>query len=332
MNDAGAARPRILMVFTGGTISMRVVPGRGAIPARSGAEILALVPDAARHADTQVEDFDRLPGPHWTPERMLDLARCLDLRLATGRYDGAVVTHGTDTLEETSYFLDLVLRTDLPVIVTGAMRTPDEPTWDGSANLVHAIRCAGSPAARGLGVLVVLDEVVHAAREVVKTHTESLGAFASPRGGELGVVDVDAVHMRRAPGLRERVPIERVESRVDLVAATLGADGRLLRCSVESGARGIVLQGMGRGNVPPAFLSEARAAIARGIPVVVASRCTAGRTAAVYGYEGGGFTLREAGAIFAGDLAPSKARIKLMVLLGAGRDAAAIREAFEATD
>lgn len=325
-------KPRILMVFTGGTISMRVVPGRGAVPARSGAEILALVPDAATHAQTHVEDFDRLPGPHWTPERMLDLARCLDERLATGRYDGAVVTHGTDTLEETSYFLDLTLRTDVPVVVTGAMRTPDEPTWDGSANLVNAIRCAGSRAAHGLGVLVVLDEVVHAAREVVKLHTEALGAFGSPRGGPLGVVDVDAVHIHRRPDARERVRADRVEPRVDLVAPALGADGRLLRCAVESGARGIVVQAMGRGNVPPAILAEVKHAIGRGIPVVVASRCTAGRTAPIYGYEGGGFTLHAAGAVFAGDLSPSKARIKLMVLLGAGKPLEEIRASFEAAD
>ena len=322
-------RPSILIVFTGGTISMRAVPGRGVVPARGGAEILALVPGASRHADLHAEDFDRLPGPHWTPERMLELSRFLDERLATGRYGGAVVTHGTDTLEETVYLLDLTLATDLPVVVTGAMRTPDDPTWDGPSNLLNAIACSGSRAARGLGVLVVLNEEIHAAREVVKMHTEALGAFASPHGGPLGVVDLDGVHVHRSGGERERIPADRVESRVDLVVAAAGVGGGGLRSALEEGARGIVVQALGRGNVPPGMLAEVRRAVGEGVPVVVASRCPQGRTAPVYGYEGGGLTLREAGAVFAMDLSAPKARIKLMLLLGAGAAAERIRAAFE---
>ena len=322
-------RPSVLIVFTGGTISMRVVPGRGVVPARSGAEILALVPGASRHADLHVEDFDRLPGPHWTPGRMLELSRFLDERLAGGQYAGAVVTHGTDTLEETVYFLDLTLAADLPVVVTGAMRTPDDPTWDGPANLLNAIGCATARAARGLGVLAVLNEEIHAAREVVKMHTEALGAFASPHSGPLGVVDLDGVHVQRTSVRRERIAVERVDARVDLVVAAAGVDGAGLRAALDAGAHGIVLQGLGRGNVPPGMLAEVRRAAREGVPVVVASRCPLGRTAPVYGYEGGGVTLREAGAVFAGDLSAPKARIKLMLLLGAGADAARIREAFE---
>ncbi len=322
-------RPSILMVFTGGTISMRVVPGRGVVPARSGAEILALVPGVARYAQAHVEDFDRLPGPHWTPERMLELSRFLDERLATNRYQGAVVTHGTDTLEETAYLLELTLRRDQPVVVTGAMKTPDDPTWDGAANLLGSIRCAGTGEARGHGVLVLLDGKIHAGREVVKMHTEAPDAFESPHGGPLGLVDHDSVHLDRAPGVRERIPVERIEPRVDLVAAAAGSDGRCLRHAVASGARGIVLQALGRGNVPPPMLAEVRSAVRDGVTVVVASRCPAGTTAPVYGYEGGGFTLHEAGAVFGGELPPSKARIKLMVLLGSGADTAGILESFE---
>lgn len=310
---------------------MEVVPERGALPARSGAEILAMVPGASDRARLEVEDFDRLPGPHWTPQRMLELSRLLDLRLATGHYHGAVVTHGTDTLEETAYLLDVTLRTTRPVVITGAMRTFDDPVSDGPANVLRSIECAGSGSAGGKGVLVVLDGTIHAAREVVKAHTESLGAFTSPGKMPLGIAGVQGIRFDRSPQPRERLETDRVEPRVDLLAVAAGTDGRQLRDSVAAGARGIVLQALGLGNVPPVMLAEVRAAVRAGVPVVVASRCPAGKTAPVYGYEGGGFTLREAGALFAGDLSAPKARIKLMLLLGAELGPAALRESFEGT-
>jgi L-asparaginase len=306
--------PSVLMVFTGGTISMKVVPGRGAVPAQSGREILDQVPQLAGLARITYEDFDRLPGPHWSPERMFALARHVDECLASGAFVGAVVTHGTDTLEETAYLLDLVLRTDLPVVMTGAMKTADDPAWDGPGNLVASVRAVTAPAELGRGVLVMMRGTLHAARRVVKAHTASLDAFTSTRGG---------------PPLRERIATERVDPRVDLVTACVGCDGRFVRHAVDTGARGIVLEALGSGNVPPAMLDGVRFAVAAGVPVVVSSRCGDGATSPRYGYEGGGVTLREAGAIFAGELPGPKARIKLMVLLGAGWPAEGIRASFE---
>jgi L-asparaginase len=299
------------MVFTGGTISMRVVPGKGVVPARGGREILDAVPRIGELASVTFEDFDRLPGPHWTPRRMLELARHLDRRLSEGIFDGAVVTHGTDTLEETAYLLDLVLRTDVPVVLTGAMTTADDPAWDGPENLLDAVRAVLTPRVAA-SVDVVLAGTRHPARSVRKAHTEAFSAFIS--GGP------------EAP--RERIATDRIEERVDLVTAAVGADARFLRHAVETGAKGIVLEALGRGNVPPAMLEGVREAVAAGVPVVVASRCGAGATSPQYGYEGGGVTLAAAGAIFAGDLTPPKARIKLMVLLGSGADASAIRASF----
>jgi L-asparaginase len=307
-----AARPSVLMVFTGGTISMRVVPGKGAVPARGGREILELVPRIGELASVTFEDFDRLPGPHWTPARMLELAHHLDRRLAEGSFDGAVVTHGTDTIEETAYLLDLVLRTDAPVVLTGAMTTSDAPAWDGPGNLLDAVRAVLTPPRVAAGVDVVMAGTRHPARSVRKAHTEAFTAFTSEGG----------------PAVRERISTDRIEERVDLVTAAVGADARFLRHALADGARGIVLEALGRGNVPPAMLDGVREAAAAGVPVVVASRCAAGATAPQYGYDGGGVTLAAAGAIFAGDLTPPKARIKLMVLLGSGADAAAIRASF----
>lgn len=324
-----AAPPPLLMVFTGGTISMKIVPGRGAVPARSGEEILRSVPEVSGHARVVCEDFDRIPGPHWTADRMLDLARYLDRKLAGPGLDGAVVTHGTDTLEETAYFLDLVLSTDKPVVLTGAMKTADDGIWDGPANLVASVRAALALRGRGVGVSVMMGETLHAARQVVKSHTEAFAAFSSSHGGPLGELEADGLHLYATPTRRERIPAERIEGRVDLVTACAGADARLLRHAIASGARGIVLEALGRGNVPPEMLQGVREARAAGIPVVVASRCGHGRTAPTYGYEGGGVTLHDAGAVFSGDLPAPKARIKLMVLLGAGAGDEAIRRSFE---
>ncbi len=306
--------PPVLMLFTGGTISMKIVPGRGAVPASSGREILDQVPELGSLANITCEDFARLPGPHWSPERMFELARHVDSRLAGGAFVGAVVTHGTDTLEETAYLLDLVLRTDLPVVLTGAMKTADDPAWDGPANLIASVRAVAAWRKGDGGVAVMMAETLHPARGVVKSHTDAWNAFTSP--GEV------------VPA-RERIEADRVESRVELVAAYAGADAKFLRHAVATGARGIVLSAMGRGNVPPAMLAGVREAVAAGVIVVIASRCGQGRTAPRYGYEGGGVTLQDAGAIFSGDLPAQKARIKLMVLLGAGCSAEAIRESFE---
>ena len=303
----------VLMVFTGGTISMTIVPGRGAFPARGGQEILDLVPALASLARITCEDFGRLPGPHWSPETMFALARRLDARLADGEFAGAVVTHGTDTLEETAYLLDLVMRTDRPVVLTGAMKTADNPAWDGPGNLIASVRAVTAPWPEGSGVAVVMGETLHAARRVVKSHTEALDAFTSTVDG---------------PAQRERIATDRIEPRVDLVTAAAGADARFLRHAIATGAKGIVLAAFGSGNVPPAMLDGVREAVAAGVAVVIASRCGEGATAPRYGYPGGGVTLRDAGAVFAGTLPAPKARIKLMVLLGAGFSGERIRASF----
>ena len=294
---------------------MKIVPGRGAVPARSGREILDQVPELGALAQITCEDFDRLPGPHWSPDRMLELARHLDLRLATGAFSGAVVTHGTDTLEETAYLLDLVLRTELPVVLTGAMKTADEPEWDGPGNLIASVRAVVDWRERGVGfgVGVMMADTLHAARRVAKSHTNAVRAFTSSDEGL---------------AVRERIAADALETRVELIDAYAGADARFLRHAVATGARGIVIAALGKGNVPPAMLIGVREAVAAGVTVVVASRCGRGPTAPRYGYEGGGVTLQDAGAIFAGDLPAPKARIKLMVLLGAASSAEAIRESF----
>lgn len=323
-------KPRLATFFTGGTISMRIDPATGgAVPALSGEEIIALVPGLDQLADFDLVNFARLPGPHWTPGRMMELARAMKEKLADERIAGAVVTHGTDTLEETAYLLDLVLDEEKPVVLVGAMRNSSELSWDGPANLRSAVRVAIDEAARGLGVIVAMSDQLIAASEVVKTHTEATDTFQSRDFGPLGFVDKDRVIVTRRPVEREHILTDRIEERVDVIKMYAGADGRFINFAIDDGARGLVIEALGRGNVAPAALPAIARAIEMNIPVVITSRCPRGRVLDTYAYEGAGRQLRKMGAIPGGMLPGHKARMKLMLALGAGWSVEQIRESFE---
>jgi L-asparaginase len=313
------------LLFTGGTISMRLDPATGAaVPALGAADILAQVPGIRDVAQIDIEDFSRLPGPHVTPDEMWRLARRTAEWLERADVDGVVITHGTDTIEETAYLLDLVLTSDKPVVLVGAMRTMSDPSWDGPANLLAAVRVATSPASRERGVLVAMDEQILPAREARKVHTESAGSFATPEFGPLGVVDAGSVIYRRAPLTRPswRDPaadpglrVRHLETRVELVQTYTGMTRRLIDVVVGDGAKGIALIGYGRGNVPPAIVPAVQDAVAAGVVITISSRCVAGRVRPRYGYAGGGLDLVRSGAILAADLSGAKARLLQMVAL-----------------
>jgi L-asparaginase len=328
----------IAILFTGGTISMRIDARTGsAVPALGGLDILAHVPQLAEVADVELEDVSRLPGPHVTPEHMWRLARRVAAWLERPDVDGVVVTHGTDTLEETAYFLDVAIASDKPVVLVGAIRTMSEPSWDGPANLVHAVKVAAAPASRDRGVVVAMNEQILSAREVEKVHTEAAASFQSREFGPVGVVDAGIVRYlrtvpRESPWRDEAADgllrVRRYEPDVDLVKVTAGADGRFVRCSVAAGARGLVLEALGRGNVPPAMLDDIAEAV-QTLPIVLTSRCGAGSVRERYGYEGGGRGLRDLGLIFGGRLSGVKARIKLMLALGYTSDREQLRAIFD---
>jgi len=323
-------KPRIAIYFTGGTISMRIDPATGgAVPALSGEEIIALVPGLEGVADFDPINFGRWPGPHVTPDRMLDLSKSIRASLDDPAIDGVVVTHGTDTLEETAWFLDLTVDSEKPVVLVGAMRNSSELSWDGPENLRSAVRAAADAATRGLGVTVVMDSRIIAASEATKTHTESTDTFQSRDFGPLGLVDKDRVIIARRPVARETIVADAIETRVDVIKIYAGADGRFIDFAAGDGARGLVIEGLGRGNVTVAALPAIERAISAGIPVVVTSRCPRGRVLDTYAYEGAGRQLKKMGAILGGMLPSHKARIKLMLLLGAGRTNDEIRESFE---
>jgi len=323
-------KPRLATFFTGGTISMRIDPATGgAIPMLSGEEIIAQVPGLGDLADYDLINFDRLPGPHWTPQRMLELAEAVRKKLADEQIVGAVITHGTDTLEETAYFLDLVLDTDKPAVFIGAMRNSSELSWDGPENLYSAVRVAIDPQSRGLGVVVAMNSQIISGAEATKTHTESTDTFQSRDFGPLGFVDKDRVIIMRRPFERELIKTGKVEDRVDIIKMFAGADGRFIDFAVDQGARGVVIEALGRGNVTVSALPAIERAIGLGIPVVITSRCPRGRVLDTYAYAGAGRQLKRMGAILGGLLPSHKARIKLMLALGAEWDVERIRGSFE---
>ena len=307
------------LIFTGGTISMEVDRVIGAaIPVRSGEQILASAPGLDRYASFGINNFAKLPGPHMTPSLMLELAAMARELLARDETAGVVITHGTDTLEESAYLLDLVHESEKPIAFVGAMRNASELGWDGPPNLTAAVRAVVDPALRGIGVVVVMNDQIVAASEATKTHTESVDTFQSPEYGPLGIVDKDRVVVTRRQIERTHIPAPARLPDVALVKMAAGMDGRMVRAAVSTGAAGLVVEALGRGNVPPETLPAIREAIAAGLPVVVASRCLRGRVLDTYGYPGGGHELREMGCLFAGSLPGQKARIRLMLAIGTG--------------
>ncbi len=310
--------PHVQLIFTGGTISMEVDQVVGAaVPVRSGEQILASAPGLDRFASFGINNFAKLPGPHMTPPLMRELAAMVGELLEDDATSGAVITHGTDTLEETAYFLDLVHSSPKPVAFVGAMRNASELGWDGPPNLIAAVRAVTDPATRDLGVLIVMNDVILAASEATKTHTESVDTFQSPDFGPIGIVDKDCVMVTRRPTARMQIATSGTLPDVALVKMAAGMDGRMIRAAASTGAAGLVIEALGRGNVPPEAIPAIREVITAGLPVVIASRCLRGRVLDTYGYPGGGYALRELGCLFAGSLPGQKARIRLMLALSA---------------
>ncbi len=321
--------PRIKIIFTGGTISMRIDSATGgAIPALNGQEILALVPGIEKLASISHEDYAKLPGPHITPLIMWDLSRRVQEALESSDYDGVVITHGTDTLEETAFLLDLTLNSHKPVVLLGAMRISSELSWDGPHNLHAGVRVATHPNSFNRGVLVTMGDEIHAASDVTKTHTEHVNAFQSPDFGPVGFVDKSDVVFYRSPHRRQYIPATKIDTAVELLKVAAGADDRLLKWAVDSGAHGIVIEATGRGNVPPDVVPGIQYVIDHSLPIVLVSRCLQGRVLDTYGYPGGGRHLRQMGVIFAQYINGQKARIKLIVALGNTQKLDEIRQFF----
>ncbi|MEO8399808.1 MAG: asparaginase, partial [Ignavibacteriaceae bacterium] len=197
---------KILIVFTGGTFSMKIDKTTGgAIPRYSGAELLDKIPEAKKLAKIDCYDFGKYPGPHMTPELMLDLSKKIKEKLSKFKYNGIIVTHGTDTLEETGYFLDLTIKTEIPIVLIGSMKNSSEPDWDGPKNLIDAIHICLNENCKNLGVLVCLNGEINAASEVTKIYTDEIDTFRSLDFGALGFVQNERVFLNRMPRKLETI-------------------------------------------------------------------------------------------------------------------------------
>ena len=305
----------VVVLSTGGTIAMQHdETAGGAVPQLGAADFAAALPEGAPSIRT--EEILNLPSSHFTLEALRSIRERVVRVLEEPQVTGVVLTHGTDTLEETAYLLDLTLPGEKPVVITGAMRTASDLGYEGHANLLAAVRVAAASPSRGLGAVVVMNDEIHAARHVTKMHTLSPATFQSPAWGPIGRVEGDAVILHQRPR-RERLPWKGLEPNVSLLKLAVGMGPEPLEDALARGARGIVIEALGGGRVPPWWLPAIERARHRGIPCVIASRCPSGRVWDAYGYTGARRSLADLGCLFAAGINGQKSRIKLMVILAA---------------
>jgi L-asparaginase len=295
----------------------------------SGVELLQMVPGLSDVADVELIEFSNVPSCHLTPQKMFELCGLLRTTLERPEVRGVVVTHGTDALEETAYMADLLLDSPKGLVFTAAMRNNSELGADGPRNVLAAVRVASCAEAAGLGTLVVFNNRVLAARDTIKMHTSNLDAFRSPMNGPLGNIDDELVTIYRRSLVRQAIKPNHIETAVELVKVSVGMDSEMLLWAVQKGSKGLVLEALGQGNVPPEMLPGIQAWVDADRPVVLVSRCPEGRALDTYAYVGGGKQLHRMGVIFGEDLTGQKARIKLMLALGVTGDVGEIRAMFE---
>ena len=304
---------RVLLINTGGTIAMSEDHTTGFVSPSSENPINTQSSFFNQFAEITVEDLFNLPSPHMTNEKMLQLSDYIQDQAVN--YDGVVITHGTDTLEETAYFLELTLDLEIPVVLTGAMRSSNEVGSDGLSNLRGAILTAAESESRDLGVLVVMNDEIHTATYVTKTHTTNLATFQTPTFGPIGIISKNQVIYFQNVLRREFYPMSSVNKPVALMKAYAGMDDQMIRAVSQSTYKGLVIEALGAGNMPPATVSAIEELIQAGIPVVMVSRSFNGIIEDIYDYDGGGKRLRQSGVIFAQGLSGVKARLKLMALI-----------------
>ncbi|HEU5219631.1 MAG TPA: asparaginase, partial [Gemmatimonadales bacterium] len=308
------------LLATGGTIAMQksAVAG-GNVPALGGRELLAMVGDLGSGHEIRVEDWERLPGVHRGPAEVWALRERVRAIIAGPEAPaGLLITHGTDTLEETAYLLARTLSPDVPIVVTGSMRTSSDPAWDGPRNLRDAVAVAGHRDARNRGTMVVFAGKIFAGLDVTKLDAFADDAFGSPHRRPLGVVDDGAPRFTRPPAAnRATLPAKNLGPRVAVIPMILGDDGTLVDAAFAT-FDGLIIEGFGRGNIPPGAVPAVRRWLDAGKPVVLASRCPFGEAGGEYAFEGGGGQLIRLGVIPSGKLPVPLARLELALSLSAG--------------
>ena len=318
---------KVLLIATGGTIAMRKDKAGKVVPAVSGNELLESLPELSREASWEICDFSNVASCNMDPEQMRLLAMEVERYfLLDPLLKGIIITHGTDTLEETAYFLDVAIKDSRPVILTASQRDASESDSDGPRNLHNALRIALNPRAVNRGVVIALNEEIHAARDVRKLHTSHVEAFHSGDKGALGSIDTGEVIWHRKPERTVKLGVPKTLAKVAICKAYTGMSPEILRVMVQQDTQALVIEAFGRGNLPPQLMQKISDIVAGGIPVVITSRCLFGRTAPVYGYPGGGADLERVGAWFSTDLSTEKVRLFLSLALGQGMDKKELRK------
>ncbi|HFI0158281.1 TPA: asparaginase [Streptococcus suis] len=305
---------KILTLHTGGTISMQ---------ADQEGQVASSQVNPMTQIDTPIEeiqvtsvDFLNVPSPHIRLEHMMALYQ--KIKVEQANYDGFVITHGTDTLEETAYFLDTMAIPEKPIVLTGAMRSSNELGSDGVYNYRTALRVAADEKSADKGILVVMNDEIHAAKYVTKTHTTNVSTFQTPTHGPLGLVTKREILYFKTAEPRVRFDLTSISGTVPIIKAYADMDSVLLDSLSHSAISGLVIEALGAGNLPPTILPAIQNLLTQNIPVVLVSRCFNGIAEPVYAYQGGGIQLEQEGILFVKELNAQKARLKLLIALNAG--------------
>ncbi|HDJ6620602.1 TPA: asparaginase [Staphylococcus aureus] len=318
----------LLVIHTGGTISMS--------QDQSNKVVTNDINPISLHQDVinqyaQIDELNpfNVPSPHMTIQHVKQLKDIILEAVTNKYYDGFVITHGTDTLEETAFLLDLILGIEQPVVITDAMRSSNEIGSDGLYNYISAIRVASDEKARHKGVMVVFNDEIHTARNVTKTHTSNTNTFQSPNHGPLGVLTKDRVQFHHMPYRQQALENVNEKLNVPLVKAYMGLPGDIFSFYSREGIDGMVIEALGQGNIPPSALEGIQQLVSLNIPIVLVSRSFNGIVSPTYAYDGGGYQLAQQGFIFSNGLNGPKARLKLLVALSNNLDKAEIKSYFE---
>ena len=316
---------KILVLHTGGTISMQA-DASGAVVTSSD-NPMNHVSNPLEGIQVHTLDFFNLPSPHIKPKHMLALYQ--KIKEEAANYDGVVITHGTDTLEETAYFLDTMEVPHMPIVLTGAMRSSNELGSDGVYNYLSALRVASDNRAADKGVLVVMNDEIHAAKYVTKTHTTNVSTFQTPTHGPLGLIMKQEILYFKTAEPRVRFDLDHIQGLVPIISAYAGMTDELIDMLDLEQLDGLIIQAFGAGNIPKETSQKLESLLQRGIPVALVSRCFNGIAEPVYAYQGGGVQLQKSGVFFVKELNAQKARLKLLIALNAGLTGQALKDYME---
>ncbi|GEP98985.1 asparaginase [Staphylococcus arlettae] len=319
---------KLLVIHTGGTISMSQDESNQVVtnannPISNHAEVIE------KYADVTEITPMNVPSPHIQIHHIQQLKQIIEEAHSIHEYDGYVITHGTDTLEETAYLLDLSMDITQPVVITGAMRSSNEIGSDGLYNFISAIRVASTDEAANNGVMVVFNDEIHTARNVTKTHTSNTNTFQSPNHGPLGVITKNSVQFHHRPYDHMILNNINAELNIPLIKAYMGMKSDVLSFYSNENVDGIIIEALGQGNLPPTCLEGLQQCLAKNIPIVLVSRSFNGIVGPIYAYEGGGATLEQKGVIFSNGLNGPKARLKLLVGLSNNLSYEQLKKYFE---